>query len=139
MLGKLSWAAIPFDEPLPLAAAGLVGAVLLGVLAMIVWKGWMPYLWREWITSVDHKRIGVMYCVLALVMLIRGFVDALMMRSQQALAYNSDGYPGWHRRHPCAAGLARRPGLPRATEDGERRPPANPSTACSRRWDAAPG
>ena len=92
MLGKLSWAAIPFDEPLPLAAAGLVGAVLLGVLAMIVWKGWMPYLWREWITSVDHKRIGVMYCVLALVMLIRGFVDALMMRSQQALAYNSDGY-----------------------------------------------
>ena len=49
-------------------------------------KGWLPYLWSEWITSVDHKRIGVMYVVLALVMLLRGFVDAIMMRSQQALA-----------------------------------------------------
>ena len=52
----------------------------------------MPYLWREWITSVDHKRIGVMYFVLALVMLVRGFADAIMMRSQQALAFNAPGY-----------------------------------------------
>ena len=49
-------------------------------------KGHWPYLWREWITSVDHKRIGVMYIALSLVMLIRGFSDAIMMRSQQALA-----------------------------------------------------
>ena len=55
-------------------------------------EGWWPYLWREWITSVDHKRIGVMYCILALVMLLRGFSDALMMRSQQAIAVNA---PGW--------------------------------------------
>ena len=47
-----------------------------GVLAWIVVKGYLPYLWREWITSVDHKRIGVMYIVLALVMLLRGFADA---------------------------------------------------------------
>jgi cytochrome o ubiquinol oxidase subunit I len=46
----------------------------------------VPYLWREWITSVDHKRIGVMYIMLALIMLLRGFADAIMMRSQQALA-----------------------------------------------------
>ena len=52
----------------------------------------MPYLWREWITSVDHKRIGVMYCVLALVMLLRGFIDAIMMRSQQALAFRLRGF-----------------------------------------------
>src|SRR5258708_14660650 len=51
-----------------------------------------PYLWREWITSVDHKRVGVMYCLLALVMLLRGFADAIMMRSQQALAFHSAGY-----------------------------------------------
>ena len=51
----------------------------------------MPYLWREWITSVDHKRIGIMYCLLALVMLLRGFIDALMMRSQQALAFQRSG------------------------------------------------
>src|SRR5262249_52749167 len=50
------------------------------------------YLWREWITSVDHKRIGVMYVILAMVMLLRGFTDAIMMRSQQALAFQAAGY-----------------------------------------------
>ncbi|MDF6772162.1 cbb3-type cytochrome c oxidase subunit I, partial [Escherichia coli] len=40
----------------------------------------------EWITSVDHKKIGVMYCILAIVMLLRGFADAIMMRSQLAVA-----------------------------------------------------
>ncbi|MGI4939093.1 MAG: cytochrome o ubiquinol oxidase subunit I [Janthinobacterium lividum] len=92
MLGKLSWEAIPLDQPIPLAASGVVGLVMLGVIGLVVFKGWVPYLWREWITSVDHKRIGVMYCLLALVMLLRGFSDALLMRSQQALAYNAPGY-----------------------------------------------
>ena len=40
--------------------------------------------WRAWITSVDHKRIGVMYMILGLVMLLRGFADGIMMRSQLA-------------------------------------------------------
>ena len=61
MWGKLSWAAIPFDQPIPLIASGVVGRVIIGVLALITLKGWLPYLWREWITSVDHKRIGIMY------------------------------------------------------------------------------
>ena len=56
-------------------------------------KGYWPYLWREWLTSVDHKRIGVMYIVLALLMLVRGFTDAIMMRTQQAVAAGgSQGY-----------------------------------------------
>jgi cytochrome o ubiquinol oxidase subunit 1 len=92
MLGKLSWAAIPLDQPIPLVAAGVVGLVIAGVLVFITLKGWLPYLWREWITSVDHKRIGVMYVVLAMVMLLRGFIDAIMMRSQQALAFQAPGY-----------------------------------------------
>src|SRR5271170_5206562 len=92
MLGKLSWAAIPFDQPIPLVAAAVVGLAIVGVLAWITLKGWLPYLWQEWITSVDHKRIGVMYILLAMVMLLRGFSDAIMMRSQQALAFNSPGY-----------------------------------------------
>ena len=92
MLGKLTWQAIPFDQPIPLIAAAVVGVIGLGVFATIVVKGWLPYLWREWITSVDHKRLGIMYTLLALVMLLRGFVDALMMRSQQAIALNSPGY-----------------------------------------------
>ena len=92
MFGRLTWSAIPFDQPIPMAASAVVGLVLLGVIATIVLKGWLPYLWREWITSVDHKRIGVMYTLLALVMLLRGFSDAIMMRSQQALAFRSPGY-----------------------------------------------
>jgi cytochrome o ubiquinol oxidase subunit 1 len=92
MLGKLTWADIPLDQPIPLiagvAAFGIFGLVIVWVLL----KGWGPYLWREWITSVDHKHIGTMYVFLAAVMLLRGFVDALMMRSQQALAFQSPGY-----------------------------------------------
>ena len=61
MFGKLTWGAIPFDQPIPLFAGAFVIFVVLGVLAFITIKGWIPYLWREWITSVDHKRIGVMY------------------------------------------------------------------------------
>jgi cytochrome o ubiquinol oxidase subunit I len=67
-------------------------AIVLAVLAWVVVKGHVPYLWHEWITSVDHKRIGVMYTLLGLVMLVRGFIDALMMRSQQAVAFHAAGY-----------------------------------------------
>src|SRR5579872_6560025 len=92
MLGKLTWAAIPFDQPIPLVVGGVVLVAILAVLAWVIIAGHMPYLWREWITSVDHKRIGVMYCLLALVMLLRGGSDAIMMRSQQAIAFQSQGY-----------------------------------------------
>src|ERR1700704_4577238 len=92
MFGKLTWQAIPFDEPIALGAAALIGLVLCAVLVWVIVKGYVPYLWREWITSVDHKRIGVMYCILAMIMLLRGFIDALMMRSQQALAFHGPGY-----------------------------------------------
>ena len=92
MFGKLTWQAIPWDQPIPLFTAAVIGLILIAVLGFITLKGWVPYLWKEWITSVDHKRIGVMYCILALVMLLRGFSDALLMRSQQALAFHSPGY-----------------------------------------------
>ena len=59
MLGKLSWAAIPFNEPLPLISVAVVAVVILVALAIVTIKGWWPYVWREWLTSVDHKRIGV--------------------------------------------------------------------------------
>jgi cytochrome o ubiquinol oxidase subunit 1 len=93
MLGKLTWAAIPFYQPLPLYAMGVVGIVILAALGVVTVKGGWPYLWREWLTSVDHKRIGVMYLILALIMLLRGFSDAIMMRSQQAIAIGgAQGY-----------------------------------------------
>src|SRR5258705_8751627 len=86
MFGRLTWAAIPFDQPVVMIASGTVGFVIFCVLALVTVKGWWPYLWHEWITSVDHKRIGVMYIGLALLMLVRGFSDAMLMRSQLALA-----------------------------------------------------
>jgi cytochrome o ubiquinol oxidase subunit I len=92
VFGKLTLQAIPLHEPIPLIS-GL--AVYFAVLAVVVWvgvKGYWPYLWREWITSVDHKRIGIMYCMLAGLMLLRGFIDAIMMRAQQAIAFHANGY-----------------------------------------------
>ena len=86
MFGKLTWSALPLSQPIETAAGASVVLTILGLLALITFKGWWPTLWRDWITSVDHKRIGIMYMALGLVMLLRGFIDALMMRSQLALA-----------------------------------------------------
>jgi cytochrome o ubiquinol oxidase subunit I len=86
MWGNLSWAAIPFNQPIPLMTSVVIVVLLAAVVGLVTLKGWWPYLWREWLTSTDHKRIGVMYVVLSLVMLVRGFSDAIMMRSQLALA-----------------------------------------------------
>lgn len=87
LLGRLSWDAIPFHEPILLwtfVATALVGLAVLAALTR--YRLWGP-LWRDWITSIDHKRIGIMYIVLGLVMLLRGFADALMMRVQQAFSF----------------------------------------------------
>jgi cytochrome o ubiquinol oxidase subunit 1 len=86
MFGKLSLAAIPLDQPIPLITSAVIIVLLAAILTLVTYKGWWPYLWREWLTSTDHKRIGVMYVVLSLVMLLRGFSDAIMMRSQLAVA-----------------------------------------------------
>ena len=86
LLGKLSWSAIPFDQPIIMGASGGMILAIVFVVGWVTLKGYVPYLWSEWLTSVDHKRIGVMYLVLALLMLLRGFSDAIMMRAQQAVA-----------------------------------------------------
>jgi cytochrome o ubiquinol oxidase subunit 1 len=93
MLGKLSLSVIPFENPIIMGAVG--GTILLGavILSLITYYGKWTYLWREWLTSLDHKRIGIMYIILALVMMLRGFSDVILMRSQQALAAGtSHGY-----------------------------------------------
>ncbi|MEA4858402.1 MAG: cytochrome o ubiquinol oxidase subunit I [Solidesulfovibrio sp.] len=86
MLGKLSLSVIPYHDPIVMGA--VVGSLLagLGIVGAITYFRKWPYLWAEWLTSVDHKKIGIMYIVLSLVMLLRGFADALMMRAQQAMA-----------------------------------------------------
>ena len=93
IFGRLSWDAIPVHDPVIVATFVVVaigGAALLG--AMTYYRVW-GYLWKEWFTSIDHKKIGIMYMVLGLVMLLRGFADAIMMRIQQAWAFgDATGY-----------------------------------------------
>src|SRR5512138_1556171 len=93
LFGRLTWDAIPFDEPIPLITS-LVVLAAVAAIAIWVWrKGWWPYLWSEYIQSTDHKHIGIMYIVLGLLMLVRGFADAIMMRAQQSMAIGaSQGY-----------------------------------------------
>ena len=92
MLGRLSWDALPFYSAIALGGALVVVGAAIGTFVLITVKGWWGPLWRNWLTTLDHKRLGIMYVVLALVMLLRGFVDAIMMRAQQAMAMGSDGY-----------------------------------------------
>jgi cytochrome o ubiquinol oxidase subunit 1 len=92
-LGKLSLDAIPFHEPIimvTMTVIAIAGLIIAGLITK--YKKW-GVLWHDWITSVDHKRLGVMYIFLALIMLFRGFSDAIMMRAQLALA--TSGAPGY--------------------------------------------
>ncbi|HEY1998739.1 cytochrome o ubiquinol oxidase subunit I [Paraburkholderia sp.] len=92
MFGKLTLSAIPFDQPIIMGAGALMVLLVLAGIGALSWFGKWKWLWHEWLTSVDHKRIGVMYIVVAVLMLVRGFVDAVMMRLQQALAFDAPGY-----------------------------------------------
>lgn len=93
MFGKLSLDAIPYHEPIIMGAAGGVVLGGLAAAALVTKLGRWRWLWTEYLTSVDHKKIGIMYVVLALVMLLRGFADAVMMRTQQAIAVgDAQGY-----------------------------------------------
>ena len=93
LFGDLTLNSIPYTNPI-IDGAGIF--MLLSALAVIgalfYFKKW-GYLWREWLTTVDHKKIGIMYIILAGVMLLRGFSDAIMMRLQQMMAVgHSMGY-----------------------------------------------
>ncbi|EOD54296.1 cytochrome o ubiquinol oxidase subunit I [Aeromonas molluscorum] len=86
MFGKLTLEAIPYHEPIIVVT---VACILLGGMALaglITYYGKWQYLWQEWFTSVDHKKLGIMYLILGMVMLLRGFADAVMMRTQQVMA-----------------------------------------------------
>src|SRR5690242_18417450 len=98
IFGRLSLESIPYHEPILIGTFIGVAIGGIAVLGAITYFKWWGYLWKEWLTSVDHKRIGVMYIVLAIIMLLRGFSDALMMRAQQAISFGADqGYlPAHH-------------------------------------------
>ncbi|MGL9773609.1 MAG: cytochrome o ubiquinol oxidase subunit I [Sodalis sp. (in: enterobacteria)] len=85
MFGKLTLDSVPYHEPIIMITVATIIVIGLGLVAAITYFGKWQYLWDEWFTSVDHKKIGIMYMIVAFVMLLRGFADAIMMRSQQAL------------------------------------------------------
>jgi cytochrome o ubiquinol oxidase subunit 1 len=93
MFGNLTLDAIPYHEPILIGTFLAVAILGISLLGLVTYLGKWKYLWTEWLTTVDHKRIGIMYIIVALVMLLRGFSDAFMMRTQQALAEgNNHGF-----------------------------------------------
>ncbi|RDJ98193.1 cytochrome o ubiquinol oxidase subunit I [Paraburkholderia lacunae] len=92
MFGKLTLDAIPYHEPIIVGAGCFMALVALAVLGTVTYLGKWRYLWTEWLTTVDHKKLGIMYIIVAMIMLLRGFSDAIMMRLQLALAYLNPGY-----------------------------------------------
>ncbi|KQT53105.1 cytochrome o ubiquinol oxidase subunit I [Aureimonas sp. Leaf454] len=93
IFGRLTLDAIPLHDPILLVTFAVVAIGGIGVVGALTYFKLWTYLWKEWFTSVDHKKIGIMYIILALVMLMRGFADALMMRAQQAMAFGQvEGY-----------------------------------------------
>ena len=86
LFGNLTLSAIPFHVPVVMGATAFMGLVVLVVLGTITYFKKWTWLWKEWLTTVDHKKIGIMYMIGAGVMLLRGFSDAILMRSQQAIA-----------------------------------------------------
>jgi cytochrome o ubiquinol oxidase subunit 1 len=96
LLGRLALKEIPYQNPILVWTFVLVSCAALAILAAITYHRAWGYLWREWLTTVDHKKIGVMYCLVGLVMFFRGFIDGVMMRTQQVMAVGpqSPGYLG---------------------------------------------
>ena len=93
LLGRLTIESLPLNEPIVVGTFVVVALGGLALLAALTYFRLWGYLWKEWFTSVDHKKIGIMYMVLGLIMFLRGFSDAVLMRMQQAVAFNGNDGP----------------------------------------------
>ncbi|WP_343128501.1 cytochrome o ubiquinol oxidase subunit I [Buchnera aphidicola (Kurisakia onigurumii)] len=91
MFGKLTWQSIPFNEPIIMVTCFFISiiGIITGLYISYI-KKW-KHIWFNWISSVDHKKIAVMYLILGVIMLFRGFVDAVMMRTHQFFASSKNG------------------------------------------------
>jgi cytochrome o ubiquinol oxidase subunit 1 len=97
IFGRLTFESFPIHEPILLVTFAVVVLLGLGIVGAVTKYRLWGWLWREWFTTVDHKKIGIMYMILGIIMLLRGFADALMMRLQQSLAFgSSEGYLNAH-------------------------------------------
>lgn len=84
LIGNLSLDALP-KEPVTLGAAIGMPLIALIVLGLLIYFKKLGWLWKNWLTSLDAKKIGIMYIVVAVIMLVRGLGDALMLRAQTAV------------------------------------------------------
>jgi len=91
-LGKLDWHALPHEW---FTIAGTISFILMALMVVVIltWTKRWTWLWKEWLTSVDPKKIGIMYFLVAGFMLLRGGLDAIMLWLQQAIAV--DGAAGY--------------------------------------------
>jgi cytochrome o ubiquinol oxidase subunit I len=97
IFGRLTLESFPIHEPILVVTFAMVALGGVAVLGALTYFRLWGYLWKEWFTSVDHKKIGIMYMVLGLVMFLRGFADAIMMRLQQSMAFGAnEGYLNAH-------------------------------------------
>jgi cytochrome o ubiquinol oxidase subunit 1 len=101
VLGRFDWSALPFvravqtptvSEIIGALAAALVVIAALGLVGLLTRYGRWRWLWSNWLTSLDHKKIGVMYIVIAFVMLSRALIEGVLMRMQQAAAIDNPGF-----------------------------------------------
>jgi len=93
MFGKLTFDAIPYNEPIIMVTYSAIILIALCLVTTITYYKKWQYLWSEWFTTVDHKKISIMYGILSFIMLFRGFIDAILMRTQQVIS--SAGYQGF--------------------------------------------
>ncbi|UAJ65972.1 cytochrome o ubiquinol oxidase subunit I [Candidatus Schneideria nysicola] len=90
MFGKLNWDVIPYHDRIIMTTIFSIIMISIFIISFITYLGKWNYIWKEWLISVDHKKIGIMYIIVALIMLIRGFIDAIMMRMQQFLVSSGE-------------------------------------------------
>ena len=97
IFGRLTLESLPLHEPIVVGTFAAVAVGGIAVVAAITYFKLWTWLWKDWLTSVDHKKVGIMYMILGTVMLLRGFSDAIMMRAQQAMAFNgNEGFLNAH-------------------------------------------
>lgn len=91
LFGKLTLSALP-HEWFTIGGTLAMSLMLIGTIAFLIKIKRLKWLWDTWFTSTDPKKIGIMYIVVAILMLLRGGLDAGMIWLQQAMAAGSPGY-----------------------------------------------
>lgn len=85
LFGKLTLEAFKHEPSQNFAVINMV-LLMLTIIGLVTYLGRWKWLWREWFTTVDHKKIGIMYIMVVLLLFLKGFTDAMMMRLQQAIS-----------------------------------------------------